>query len=193
MKILLVDDSRMYRSAMVELLEKLGHFVIESASAQQAILAFDTNADTELVITDLEMERALSGLTVLKHVRSASPTAKLCLMSGNLTDEVAYEFEQLGGRVFEKPFSPKQLIQMFSDFERPDKDTMEDFTALCDGCGKVTRPIKLAVEIKSRKMGLTQTSTHKCVGCNYDGILVDIVPHGEKKGTKRLMHPSSLY
>ena len=66
MKIILADDNRLYRSTMVELLQRLGHFVIEAASEEQAILAFDTNVDTGLVITDLEMERPLSGLAVLE-------------------------------------------------------------------------------------------------------------------------------
>jgi DNA-binding NtrC family response regulator len=111
MKIIVADDDYSNRRPLVVYLQRRGHFVIETSSAEQAILAFDTNPDTVAVITDLEMEKPLSGLDVLSHIRSTRREVELCLVSGSLSPETTRKAEELEAFVLAKPFGLSELCQ----------------------------------------------------------------------------------
>jgi nitrogen-specific signal transduction histidine kinase/ActR/RegA family two-component response regulator len=87
--ILLVDDEDMIRDVGQELLESLGYQVLVAGDGQEALDRFRTDGGRlDLIILDMIMPR-LSGLEVLKKVKSTRSRVKIILSSGNLLDSMA--------------------------------------------------------------------------------------------------------
>jgi DNA-binding NtrC family response regulator len=110
-RILIVDDDPSMRTALMETVKRLGY------SAQAAV---DGNDAMErlvrfrpwLVLTDLRMPR-LSGLDLIKEIRSRAPQVTIVLMTAYGTIETAVEAMKLGASEYLlKPFSMDVLERM---------------------------------------------------------------------------------
>lgn len=73
--ILIVDDDAAFRESLAETVASFGHAVEEAASGHDAIDRLQTSV-IDLIMMDIRMP-GLSGLDVLKHLRSDSRTANL--------------------------------------------------------------------------------------------------------------------
>jgi len=101
--VLLVEDETLIRMLLAEELEDAGYRVIEAGSADDAIDLLAAAA-VDLVVTDVKMPGARSGLDLAAWVRGNRPAAKVVVMSGYVHEEVV---SAAGIDAFvSKPFKP---------------------------------------------------------------------------------------
>lgn len=109
-RILVVDDEKSIRTTLGAILRSEGHQVeIAGDVAQaQALLA---QGDWDVVVTDIVMP-GLSGIELLKAIRSAAPDVQVILMTGEPTVETAAEAIRSGASDYlSKPVSKQAMLQ----------------------------------------------------------------------------------
>ena len=67
-KVLVVDDSNMFRQHMSDLLRRHRFITLEAIDGEEALTVLDNNPDIKLIITDYEMPK-LNGLELIQKVR----------------------------------------------------------------------------------------------------------------------------
>jgi len=111
-QILVIEDDEHIRGLIREVLEELGHEVLESSDGEDGLKKFSLNP-TYLVITDILMP-GMEGLETIRHLRTEVPTAKIIAISGGLEGkgvnvlELAKKFGAT--RILAKPFDLSQLL-----------------------------------------------------------------------------------
>ena len=108
-RVLLVEDDRAVRSALMGSLESAGFDVIgvEEAGPALDVLA---RRRIDVVITDYHLP-GIAGLDLLAAIRGTAPGTILILYSGGMTEELAAEARDYGvAVVLEKPISAELLI-----------------------------------------------------------------------------------
>ncbi len=95
-KILIIDDDKMILKIASFMLTKAGHAVITADSGSEAA-ALISSESPDLTLLDNEMP-GVSGLDALRAIRAdeAISSAKVCMMTGSVTDELKAECEKLG-------------------------------------------------------------------------------------------------
>ena len=107
-RILVVDDDDSLRRVLQAQLEQDGYSVVTAASAQQALSLLQLRG-YDLVITDLRMPD-ISGIEVLKHVKSQYPETVVIVLTAFGTVETAVEAMKAGAYDFlTKPVHPEEL------------------------------------------------------------------------------------
>jgi len=107
-RILVVDDEESLRRVLQVQLEQDGYSVVTAASAQQALSLLQLRG-YDLVITDLRMPD-ISGIEVLKHVKSQYPETVVIVLTAFGTVETAVEAMKAGAYDFlTKPVHPEEL------------------------------------------------------------------------------------
>jgi CheY-like chemotaxis protein len=106
-RLLVVDDERVVRELMVEVLERAGYSVVAcdrpDAALELAVDSFD------LLVTDLVMP-GLSGLELLERVRALRPGLPVIVATGARTDHDLTTAVELGATAaLTKPFTHAQL------------------------------------------------------------------------------------
>ncbi|HEY4345563.1 MAG TPA: CHASE3 domain-containing protein [Parvibaculum sp.] len=87
--ILVVEDEMLVRMSTVDMLEQLGHRVMEVEDGPSALSALQADGKTELLITDLGLA-GMSGQDLVAHVREQYPALKIIVASGyELPEEMA--------------------------------------------------------------------------------------------------------
>jgi two-component system chemotaxis response regulator CheY len=109
--ILLVDDNPSYSSAWRDLCESLGCAVIETDSAQEAVVLLRRRPHIDLVMTDQCM-RTMTGFELVRHMRSLEETRHIPILlltnSGNaLKDLLAQE----GVTLLSKSVRPEEILR----------------------------------------------------------------------------------
>ncbi len=103
-RILIVDDDPSMRAALMETVRRLGYSVqgaSDGVDAMERIVRFRP----WMVLTDLRMPR-LSGLDLIKEIKSRAPQVTIALMTAYGTIETAVEAMKLGASEYLlKPFS----------------------------------------------------------------------------------------
>lgn len=86
--ILVVDDDPLVRTGMVALLEHLGHAVVETASAEEALSVMQEDRAVDLLITDQAMP-GMTGYDLISEVKKRWPEVPTLLATGfaELPDE----------------------------------------------------------------------------------------------------------
>jgi CheY-like chemotaxis protein len=110
--ILLVDDEEIVIDVGVELLNKLGHTVLEASNGYEAIKVFKENKDKiDLVILDMIMPDIGGGETY-DTIKKIDSEAKVLLASGYSLSGQASEILDRGCNGFiQKPFNMRTLSQ----------------------------------------------------------------------------------
>ena len=90
-KILIVDDNPNMSSLLSEMLEVFDYESEQASDGRQALEAL-SGGGFSMVITDMRMPN-MSGLELLKEVRSHYPKVKVILISGYSTSEVQSQAE----------------------------------------------------------------------------------------------------
>ncbi len=93
-RILIVDDDQSLRRVLEVQLEQEGYVAASAASAQQALSMLQLQS-YDLVITDLKMA-GLSGIAVLKEIRSQYPETIIIILTAFGTVETAVEAMKAG-------------------------------------------------------------------------------------------------
>jgi CheY-like chemotaxis protein len=116
--ILVAEDHPRFRTLLGQCLQDAGYRVLLAADGEEAIRQVSA-ARPDLVLTDVEMPRR-SGLEVLGHVKAATPTTPVLLLTGCLTAEIAAAAQALGAQaVLEKPCDLEALLGCITRALRP--------------------------------------------------------------------------
>lgn len=110
-KVLVVDDSRVFRKQMSDFLENLFYKVISVAHGEEALGMLKAHSDISLVITDYNMP-VMDGLELLQEIRKEYTKNELCVLalSANNDEEVSAMFLKYGANDFiKKPFSKEEF------------------------------------------------------------------------------------
>jgi DNA-binding NtrC family response regulator len=113
-KILIIDDEKALRQAMVQILQDEGHSVIEAGDGDQGlkIILQDAPARPELVFLDLKMPKT-QGMTVLKNLGKTLFELPVIVMTAYGTSRTAIEAMQLGAYDYlTKPFDLEDMVNI---------------------------------------------------------------------------------
>jgi len=108
--ILIAEDNQSMREGLLASLEKEGYAVTTSPDGQQAWNLI-LNKPFDLVITDIKMP-GIDGLTLMKKVKSLTPTTDIILITAFATVDIAVDAMKCGAEDFiTKPFALAELRQ----------------------------------------------------------------------------------
>lgn len=110
-KVLVVDDSMVFRKQMQSMLENLFINVYTVAHGEEAIGMLQTHPDISLVLTDYNMP-VMDGLELTKQIRETQSKNELSIIaiSSNENDEVNSMFLKHGANDYiKKPFSKEEF------------------------------------------------------------------------------------
>lgn len=110
-KVLVVDDSRIFRHQMQSMLENLFFQVISVAHGEEALGMLKAHPDISLVLTDYNMP-VMDGLELTKEIRKTYTKNELCIiaLSSNEDEEVTAFFLKHGANDYmKKPFSKEEF------------------------------------------------------------------------------------
>jgi DNA-binding NtrC family response regulator len=109
-RILVIDDERVLRELMREILERAGHYTI-GAETPTRVLELLTDEELDLVVSDIVMP-GLSGLELLDEIRARRPSLPVVLVTGAGTYENVNEAVRRGAAALViKPFSHAELYE----------------------------------------------------------------------------------
>ncbi len=104
---LLVEDDASVRKMVRHQLLEIGYSVMEAENGREAIELLDKTRDIHLVLSDVVMPGALSGLDVAQHAVEKRRITHVVLMSGHAPD-IAHPVR--GIPLLKKPFTREQLV-----------------------------------------------------------------------------------
>jgi diguanylate cyclase (GGDEF)-like protein len=110
-KVLVVDDSMVFRKQMQGMLENLFFKVITVAHGEEALGMLQAKPDISLVLTDYNMP-VMDGLELTYEIRKTYSKDELCILalSGNEDEEVSALFLKHGANDYiKKPFSKEEF------------------------------------------------------------------------------------
>lgn len=110
-KVLVVDDSMIFRKQMDGLLRNLFYKVYTVAHGEEAIGMLETHPDISLVITDYNMP-VMNGLELVQKVRKEKNKNELCIiaLSSNEDENINALFLKQGANDYiKKPFSKEEF------------------------------------------------------------------------------------
>ena len=118
MKVLLVDDDELIRSALQINLEGLGHSVTSARSGEEALAWLAKGHEPDLVILDMNMP-GLGGAGTLPRLRSLRPKVPVLLATGRI-DQTALTLASAhpGVTLLAKPFGRRELENFIGSLER---------------------------------------------------------------------------
>jgi two-component system, chemotaxis family, chemotaxis protein CheY len=116
MKILIADDSRVMRQIVTRTLRQAGfgdHDLVEAADGKEALDKATAEAP-DLVISDWNMPE-LTGVEVLRQLRSAGNDVKFGFVTSECTPEMQQQAEAAGSMFFIiKPFTAERFDEVFA-------------------------------------------------------------------------------
>ena len=110
MKIALVDDSVILRSALKNVLESSGFQVVLEAGGSQELFSLFEKSKAELVLLDVFFPTE-NGLDMLAKLKRIAPKVKVLLVTGLRQETILAEAQRLGADgVLYKPFDTDDLL-----------------------------------------------------------------------------------
>jgi DNA-binding NtrC family response regulator len=111
-KILLVDDEPLVLDSLREIVSREDKYQIELAENGTVALSKALQEDYCVIITDL-MLRDITGIELLKSLKTRTPETQVIMVSGKGTIDFAVEAMKMGAFDFlTKPYSPPHLLQI---------------------------------------------------------------------------------
>ncbi|SDW05555.1 PAS/PAC sensor hybrid histidine kinase [Pseudomonas syringae] len=109
--ILVVDDEPAVRLLIAELLEDLGHVVLQAEKGSDALVILQSKAAIDLLITDVGLPGGMNGRQVADAARDVRPDLKVLFVTGYAENAVlAHNTLEPGMHVLPKPFAIAELI-----------------------------------------------------------------------------------
>ncbi len=109
LRILLIDDDYVLRSACENILTEAGYEVVSGRNAEEG-LRYLKEGHFDIAITDYHMP-SMNGLEFMRVIRSTSPQTDVIMITGYATIEMAVEAMRYGAFDYiQKPFNPDQLL-----------------------------------------------------------------------------------
>lgn len=117
-RLMIVDDALIMRMKIREIATRAGWTVVaEAPNGAEAVRLFD-ELHPDMVTLDMVMPE-MDGLTALKAIRSAHPTANVVMVSAVNQKDKLRECITAGAVDFiVKPFDPEQLQAFFERFQQ---------------------------------------------------------------------------
>jgi len=129
-RLLVVDDDRVFREELAELLQDDGHSVVVEASVPKAVERLSAD-EFDVVLTDLKMPRH-SGLELLREVRARWPRTFVVVVTGFATVDTALDAMKQGAFDYvRKPFRLEQvretlrLVAQEREFDAPSESARD--------------------------------------------------------------------
>ncbi len=111
-KVMLVDDSMVFRNEVKRMLQSQMFKVLVAAHGEEALNYMQNNQDIKLVLTDFNMP-VIDGVELTKEIRENHSKSDVVIiaMTGNNDHLVSAKFLKIGANDFiNKPFSKEELI-----------------------------------------------------------------------------------
>jgi signal transduction histidine kinase len=102
-KVLLVDDEPLVRMGTADMLEEMGHEVVEAANGSEALRLLDEHPDIDAVVTDFTMPQ-MNGAQLARLVRERNDRLPVLLITGFASEALDPAMPQLL-----KPFRHEEL------------------------------------------------------------------------------------
>ncbi len=102
--ILLVDDDETVRETSADMLEELGHTVLQAADGDSALILLDEHDGIDVMVTDIRMP-GMSGLELSELAGQRFRDLKIILISGYFLPQ------PINRRFLQKPFRIRDLDQ----------------------------------------------------------------------------------
>jgi CheY-like chemotaxis protein len=111
--ILVVEDEQSLREMAAKILRNHGHIVYTAASGVEALKVWDSQRGTfDLLLTDVVMPEAISGITLAETLRSNRPDLRVVYMSGYSIDFAGKDLSKTKNLFFlQKPFNQEGLLE----------------------------------------------------------------------------------
>lgn len=109
-KIIVADDEQLIRRLVSDFLKKDGFTVLEAENGGEALLLFEKNKDTDLLILDIMMPEK-DGWEVCSEIRKTSSVPILLLSARSQEFDQLKGFESGADDYVTKPFSPVLLMK----------------------------------------------------------------------------------
>mgnify|MGYP003460338438 FL=1 len=125
MKIMLVEDEKITRKTLTDILKKENYEVNSFSDGTEALNALKQN-NFDVVITDLRLP-GTNGLDILKAAKEINLRIIVIIITAYATVETAIESLKLGAYDYLlKPFSPEQLLSILKHIEQLSKVLYEN-------------------------------------------------------------------
>ena len=107
-RILIVDDDKLVRWSLIEVLNQNGYEAISTETGEEAINKIE-DVKFDLVITDLRLP-GIGGFEVLNRVKEINSSTKVIVITGYGSENVANEARAKGAELFvTKPFEINRI------------------------------------------------------------------------------------
>ena len=107
-RILITEDEEIVRKAILTVLQRAGHDVVEAATGEEALRLYREHP-TDLVIVDIVLP-GMDGLQVIQDLRREYDQVKIIAVTG-VRPESLTEAERLGAhKTFAKPFDIQEFL-----------------------------------------------------------------------------------
>ncbi len=114
-KILIVDDSKMSRKMLRNVLEGIGHDIIAEAGNGQEGVELYKQHRPDAVTMDITMPQ-MDGLGCLKEIKEWDPDARVVMVTAAGQSSKLMEALKLGAKEFIcKPYEPEQVINAINE------------------------------------------------------------------------------
>jgi len=108
--ILLVEDNTEILKTITQMLESLGHKVIQAQDGPHALEKLQQNTNNiDIVITDIVMPAGMTGIDLSTKIKSSFPHIKIIMMSGYPLNTFSQSESFSSQHVITKPFSIAEL------------------------------------------------------------------------------------
>lgn len=109
--VLVVDDAAFMRMMIRDILSKEGYCVLEAVNGRDAVEKYE-EMRPDVVTMDITMPE-LDGVTALKRIREADPSARVLMVSAMSRHEVIAEALDAGALAYiQKPFQPAKMLDV---------------------------------------------------------------------------------
>jgi DNA-binding NtrC family response regulator len=110
LRVLIVDDELLIRWSLAEALVQAGHHVVQASDGAAALCALrQAREPLDVILLDLRLPDS-DDLTLLTHIRRASPATSVVLMTTYGSPELRAGALRLGAcRVLDKPFDISEV------------------------------------------------------------------------------------
>ncbi|PYE23375.1 PAS domain-containing protein [Rhizobium sp. PP-CC-3A-592] len=114
--ILVVDDEPLVRMVAVEMLEELGHAVLEAEDGPSALKILTSRSDVELLITDVGLPNGMNGRQLADAIRAQRPELNVLFITGYAENAVLnHGHLEQGMQVITKPFEADAFARRVSE------------------------------------------------------------------------------
>ena len=122
LRILVVDDDDTVRGLAKEILEEMGHEVVDAASGRSALELLKKGYQCDLLLVDFAMP-LMNGSECATEARKLRPDLPILFMTGYVENDALKRWSELGCRTLNKPFQYAQLAEAIRQAARSPADT----------------------------------------------------------------------